>query len=65
MDYLYYISIGFILTTIISSGIVSFSVKYTKYQVAKLQDDLEKKINLTDDEKMLLEITKDYLEKVK
>tara|TARA_R110002049_G_scaffold88049_4_gene222659 strand:+ start:222 stop:419 length:198 start_codon:yes stop_codon:yes gene_type:complete len=65
MDWFYLISSGIILTSVVSFGIVIFSLKYTKYQVEDLKNKLEIKNTLTEDEKILLNITKEYLEKVK
>lgn len=65
MSLLYYVSYGIFLTIIFTGGIITFSVEYTKYQVRQLQKNLEEKINLNEEEKILLQITKDYLEKVK
>tara|TARA_R110000803_G_scaffold188817_2_gene251293 strand:- start:735 stop:932 length:198 start_codon:yes stop_codon:yes gene_type:complete len=65
MDWFYLISSGIILTSVVSFSIVIFSLKYTKYQVEDLKNKLEIKNTLTEDEKILLNITKEYLEKVK
>ena len=65
MEWFYLISSGIILSSVVSFGIVIFSLKYTKYQVEDLKNKLEIKNTLTEDEKILLNITKEYLEKVK
>lgn len=59
------LSIVIVGGVVLSLGITAIAVFWTKYQVKELQEKLLEKELLSEDEKLLLEITKEYLEKVK
>jgi hypothetical protein len=62
---IYDISLVILSCCLLSFGFVACAVKYTKYQVEDLNKKLELKEQLSEEEKLLLEITKEYLVKVK
>lgn len=59
------LSVVIVSSVIISLGITAIAVKWTEYQVKDLKEKLESKEELSDEDKLLLDITKEYLENMK
>ena len=56
------LSVVIVSSVLISLGITAIAVKWTEYQVKDLKEKLENKEELSEEDKLLLDITKEYLE---
>ena len=56
------LSLIIVSSVFISLGITAIAVKWTEYQVKDLKEKLESKDELSEEDKLLLDITKEYLE---